>query len=126
MNKQNATHYHIVLDKSGSMQSHYKETLEGLNEKLHSIKAIQERNLDQPIYVSLHLYHRLAMAVPYDRQIAYGVFVKPTTLRHMFQVRNLPYTCIYLYGNSAGLFHHYQYLKKLIGDLLPMKALLFF
>lgn len=56
MNKQNATHYHLVLDKSGSMQSHYKETLEGLNEKLHSIKAIQERNLDQPIYVSLTLF----------------------------------------------------------------------
>ena len=56
MNKQNATHYHIVLDKSGSMQSHYKETLEGLNEKLLSIKAIQERNPDQPIYVSLTLF----------------------------------------------------------------------
>jgi hypothetical protein len=56
MNKQNATHYHIVLDKSGSMQSHYKETLEGLNEKLLSIKAIQDRNTDQPIYVSLTLF----------------------------------------------------------------------
>jgi len=56
MNKQNATHYHIVLDKSGSMQTHYKETLEGLNEKLLSIKAIQERNPDQPIYVSLTLF----------------------------------------------------------------------
>ena len=56
MNKQNATHYHIVLDKSGSMQTHYKETLEGLNEKLLSIKAIQGRNADQPIYVSLTLF----------------------------------------------------------------------
>jgi len=56
MNKQNATHYHIVLDKSGSMQTHYKETLEGLNEKLLSIKAIQDRNTDQPIYVSLTLF----------------------------------------------------------------------
>ena len=56
MNKQNATHYHIVLDKSGSMQTHYKETLEGLNEKLLSIKAIQGRNEDQPIYVSLTLF----------------------------------------------------------------------
>ena len=56
MNKQNATHYHIVLDKSGSMQTHYKETLEGLNEKLLSIKAIQGRNEDQPIYVSQTLF----------------------------------------------------------------------
>lgn len=56
METKNATYYHLILDKSGSMNSHYNETLEGLNEKLLSIQNIQKRNPEIPIYVSLTLF----------------------------------------------------------------------
>ena len=56
MSTQNATYYHLILDKSGSMNSHYEQTLEGLNEKIHSIKAIQQRNPEVQLYVSLTLF----------------------------------------------------------------------
>lgn len=56
METKNATYYHLILDKSGSMNSHYNETLEGLNEKLLSIQNIQKRNPEIPIFVSLTLF----------------------------------------------------------------------
>jgi hypothetical protein len=56
METKNATFYHLILDKSGSMNSHYQETLEGLNEKLMSIQNIQRRNPEIPIFVSLTLF----------------------------------------------------------------------
>ncbi len=56
MNTKNATFYHLILDKSGSMQTCYHETLSGLNEKFLSIKNTQLQNPEIPIYVSLTLF----------------------------------------------------------------------
>lgn len=56
MSTQNATYYHLILDKSGSMSSHYEQTLSGLNEKLLSIKNIQQRNPEIPVFLSLTLF----------------------------------------------------------------------
>ena len=63
MNTKNATFYHLVLDKSGSMQSCYNETLSGLNEKFLSIKNTQLQNPEVPIYVSLTLFSDEAKTV---------------------------------------------------------------
>lgn len=56
MKKQETSFYHLVLDKSGSMASHYEQTLDALNEKLMSLKSIQQRNPEIPIKVSLSLF----------------------------------------------------------------------
>ena len=56
MKKNNTTYYHLVLDKSGSMSTHYQQTLEALNEKIKSIKQIQRRNSDMPIEVTLSFF----------------------------------------------------------------------
>ena len=63
MNTKNATFYHLILDKSGSMQSCYNQTLSGLNEKFQSIKSTQLQNPDVPIYVSLTLFSNEARTV---------------------------------------------------------------
>jgi hypothetical protein len=63
MNTKNATFYHLILDKSGSMQSCYNETLSGLNEKFLSIKNTQLQNPEVPIYVSLTLFSNEAKTV---------------------------------------------------------------
>jgi len=53
---QDATHYHLILDKSGSMKSHYGEILQALNKKFDSIRATQAEHPEIPIYVSLTLF----------------------------------------------------------------------
>ena len=63
MNTKNATFYHLILDKSGSMQSCYKQTLSGLNEKFQSLKNTQIQNPEVPIYVSLTLFSNEAKTI---------------------------------------------------------------
>lgn len=63
MNTKNATFYHLILDKSGSMQSCYIQTLSGLNEKFLSIKNTQLQNPEVPIYVSLTLFSNEAKTI---------------------------------------------------------------
>jgi len=70
MNTQNATYYHLILDKSGSMSSHYEQTLSGLNEKLSSIKNIQLRNPEIPVFLSLTLFSDKPELVFEDRPAA--------------------------------------------------------
>jgi hypothetical protein len=53
---QDAAHYHLILDKSGSMESHYGEILQALNKKFDSIRATQAEHPEIPIYVSLTLF----------------------------------------------------------------------
>ncbi|NBU72935.1 MAG: VWA domain-containing protein, partial [Bacteroidetes bacterium] len=53
---QDATHYHLILDKSGSMSTHYVETLQALNNKFEGIRATQSDHPDIPIFVSLTLF----------------------------------------------------------------------
>lgn len=53
----NATHYHMILDKSGSMESHYVEILQALNTKFDSIRATQAEHPEIPIYVSLTVFN---------------------------------------------------------------------
>lgn len=63
MNTKNATFYHLILDKSGSMQSCYQQTLSGLNEKFQSLKNTQIQNPEVPIYVSLTLFSNEAKTI---------------------------------------------------------------
>ena len=63
MNTKNATFYHLILDKSGSMSTNYDQTLSGLNEKFLAIKNIQKQNPEIPIYVSLTLFSSTAKTV---------------------------------------------------------------
>jgi hypothetical protein len=56
MKKKETSFYHLVLDKSDSMTSHYEQTLDALNEKLSSLKNIQKRNPETSIKVSLSLF----------------------------------------------------------------------
>jgi uncharacterized protein YegL len=67
MKNQNTSFYHLVLDKSGSMTSHYAQTLEALNEKLMSLKEIQKRNPEVPIKVSLSLFSDVQELVIEDK-----------------------------------------------------------
>lgn len=53
---QDATHYHMILDKSDSMRTHYEEILHALNKKFESIRATQAEHPEIPIYVSLTLF----------------------------------------------------------------------
>ncbi len=47
------THYLLILDESGSMSSVKKETLDGLNEQLQTIKNLDKKYKDQDYYVSI-------------------------------------------------------------------------
>jgi uncharacterized protein YegL len=49
----NTTHYHIILDKSGSMQDCIGKTIQGYNEQLQAIKSLSRRMEDQSITMGL-------------------------------------------------------------------------
>jgi hypothetical protein len=49
----NETHYLLILDESGSMSSVKKETLDGLNEQLQTIKNLDNKYPDQDYFVSI-------------------------------------------------------------------------
>lgn len=51
------THYHLLLDMSGSMSSLQKITLESVNSQMQAIRKTQEIHPDQEIRVSLYTFN---------------------------------------------------------------------
>jgi hypothetical protein len=47
------THYLLVLDRSGSMQSCWNSTIEGLNEQLGTIRGLEEKYPEQRYFITL-------------------------------------------------------------------------
>lgn len=47
------THYLLVLDRSGSMQSCWTSTVNGLNEQLGTIRALEEKYPEQKYFITL-------------------------------------------------------------------------
>lgn len=50
------THYLLILDRSGSMQSCWNSTIEGLNEQIGAIRKLDEKYPEQKYYVSLVVF----------------------------------------------------------------------
>jgi hypothetical protein len=51
------TYYHIILDRSGSMQDCIEPTISGYNEQLQVLQSLQKRFPDQTITVGLTLFN---------------------------------------------------------------------
>lgn len=47
------THYLLILDESGSMSSVKRDTLNGLNEQINTIKSLDEKYPDQDYFISI-------------------------------------------------------------------------
>lgn len=47
------THYLLVLDRSGSMQSCWQSTIDGLNEQLGTIRGLEEKYPEQRYFITL-------------------------------------------------------------------------
>jgi len=47
------THYLLILDESGSMESVRKQTLDGLNEQIQSIKKLDKKYPEQKFFISI-------------------------------------------------------------------------
>lgn len=50
------THYLLVLDRSGSMSSCWTSTINGLNEQIGSIKALEEKYPEQRYFITLVVF----------------------------------------------------------------------
>lgn len=59
--KKQQTHYHIILDQSGSMQDCKEQTISGFNEQLQSIQTLEEQFPNQEITVGLTLFNTQVM-----------------------------------------------------------------
>ncbi len=59
----NKTYYHLILDKSGSMQSCVNETINGYNEQIQMICDLQQVNTDQEILLSLTTFNHFVSHV---------------------------------------------------------------
>jgi len=51
------THYHLIVDKSGSMADCIDQTITGINEQMQHIKIIDQKNPDQEIRMGLTLFN---------------------------------------------------------------------
>ncbi|GAA4318710.1 VWA domain-containing protein [Flaviaesturariibacter amylovorans] len=51
------THYHLILDRSGSMQDCRSSTISGFNEQLQTIRSLQARFPEQAITVGLTVFN---------------------------------------------------------------------
>lgn len=56
VNKNLDTHYLLILDRSGSMQSCWDSTISGLNEQLNTIRHLEEKYPEQRYFVSLVVF----------------------------------------------------------------------
>lgn len=63
------THYLLVLDRSGSMGSCWKSTIEGLNEQLATIRSLEEKYPEQRYYVTLVVFDYEITTVFEDKAI---------------------------------------------------------
>ena len=63
------THYLLVLDRSGSMSSCWKSTIEGLNEQLATIRSLEEEYPEQRYFVTLVVFDYEITTVFEDRAI---------------------------------------------------------
>jgi len=53
----NKTYYHLILDRSGSMESCARATISGFNEQLQMIQDMQRIHSDQEIIISLTTFN---------------------------------------------------------------------
>jgi uncharacterized protein YegL len=64
--KNKRTYYHLIIDRSGSMNGHIEQTVEGVNQQIRRIKEIGERFPEQELITSLTLFnHRITKAWSY-------------------------------------------------------------
>lgn len=63
------THYLLILDRSGSMQSCWNSTIEGLNEQIGAIRKLDEKYPEQKYYVSLVVFDDVIETVFENRPI---------------------------------------------------------
>lgn len=57
MMKNKKTYYHLILDRSGSMQDCVRETISGFNEQVQMIRNLQKRFPEQEFRVSLTIFN---------------------------------------------------------------------
>jgi hypothetical protein len=58
-------YYHIILDKSGSMQDCINPTISGFNEQLQVIQSLQQRNPEMEIRVGLTQFNNVVEHIYY-------------------------------------------------------------
>lgn len=64
------THYLLVLDRSGSMQSCWDSTISGLNEQLNTIRHLEEKYPEQRYFVSLVVFDTEIETILEDKPIS--------------------------------------------------------
>lgn len=64
------THYLLVLDRSGSMSSCWDSTIEGLNEQLGTIRALDEKYPEQRYFLTLVAFDNEIETIIEDRPVS--------------------------------------------------------
>ena len=61
--KNKRTYYHLILDRSGSMNICIEQTVDGVNQQIRRIKEVAEKFPDQELVTSLTLFNNKATCV---------------------------------------------------------------
>lgn len=83
------TYYHLILDRSGSMNSCIEQTIGGINQQIKRIKEVAERFPEQEIFTSLTIFNENVTPV--------WTRLRPVDMRELsfFDYKPSGYTALY-------------------------------